>query len=337
MDNIDIQMDEIEADRNVGYVLPAFGCLIFPFSMLRRVYERYAASDIVGFRVFSFFFIILLIISLGLVLYGFRILRLANRAEKYIRRLKANEDGSVLYFDMAPIMNEHDSATLRSSDIGKIKRDYKKMIQRGYLRDVVAVEEDYGAILINKSTKQWSKDIYLNKDKADKKDVEIIGAGMACLFFLCVFILGHFLQDPDEDPIFVFIMEFPVFLLIILRYLQIFLVMKRRQRANRYGQVMEQSVTGIVPIHDIAVRTGFNESAVKKDIIWLNSHGILQGCDLVLDGEPTIILDDVVNGKAIFDACECPGCLHTTKVRAGHVAKCPYCSRLLEAPIILAK
>ena len=49
-----------------------------------------------------------------------------------------------------------------------------------------------------------------------------------------------------------------------------------------------------------------------------------------------IILNDVVSGEAIFEACECPGCLHTKKVRAGHVAKCPYCSRLLEAPIILA-
>ena len=56
MDNIDIQMDAIESDRNVGQVLPAFGCLIFPFSMLRRVYESYAASDMASFRVFSFFF-----------------------------------------------------------------------------------------------------------------------------------------------------------------------------------------------------------------------------------------------------------------------------------------
>ena len=32
---IDIQMDAIEWDRNVGHVLPAFGCLIFPFSMLQ--------------------------------------------------------------------------------------------------------------------------------------------------------------------------------------------------------------------------------------------------------------------------------------------------------------
>ena len=336
MDNLDIQMDAIEWDRNVGHVLPAFGCLIFPFSMLRRAYESYATSGMAGIRVFSFFFIILMILSLGFVRYGFRRLRLANHAEKYIRRLKANEDGSVLYFDMSPVINEHNSTKFWSKDIDKIKRDYLDIIQRGYLRNAVAVEEGYGAILINKSTKQWSKDIYLNRDKWDKKDEEAKKASIACLFFLLVFVLGVLLQEPDEYPRFMPLFIVPSFLLIILRYLQVFLGRERLRRANRYGQEMEKSGTGIISIHDLAERTGFHVFIVKKDIKWLYSHGILRGCDLVLDGEPTIILDDVVNGKAIFDACECPGCLHTTKVRAGHVAKCSYCSRLLEAPIILA-
>ena len=41
-------------------------------------------------------------------------------------------------------------------------------------------------------------------------------------------------------------------------------------------------------------------------------------------------------GKVSIEACECPGCLNTTQVRAGRVAKCRYCARLLEAPIILS-
>ena len=39
------------------------------------------------------------------------------------------------------------------------------MIRRGYLRDVAAVEGDYGVILINKPTKQWRKSIYLNNNE----------------------------------------------------------------------------------------------------------------------------------------------------------------------------
>lgn len=61
----------------------------------------------------------------------------------------------------------------------------------------------------------------------------------------------------------------------------------------------------------------------------------------LIDIQTDVIKKDLHSGLirtiiGSIEACECPGCLNTTQVRAGRVAKCRYCARLLEAPIILS-
>jgi hypothetical protein len=211
------------------------------------------------------------------------------------------------------------------------------MIQRGYLLDAAAVEGDFGVILINKSSKQWRKGIYLNKEEMDRNSADAGKVNIAGLYLLWVFFMALLtLAATNEDNKVVWFVVLLLILLVILRHLSVFLSRKHLRRAKRYGQVLEESITGKIPLRVLAEQTDFDVSVIKKDINWLCSHGILLGCHLEMDGEPLIILDDVVSGEAIFEACECPGCLNTTQVRAGRVAKCRYCARLLEAPIILS-
>ena len=333
-------MDAIKKDRNSGLILTVFGSvlfLIFFNSLISAFKYNNPSKSVENVIVWIGVFLPWLILSFSMARSGLRRQRLANHAEEYLLRMKKNEDGSVLYLDRLPVMDEHNSTTLWRNDRGKFERDFREMIRRGYLRDVAAVEGDYGVILINKPTKQWRKSIYLNNNEADSNNANAKTVSVAGLFLLWIFVMMLIiLAATGEDNNFMVLILVLLILLVILRCLSVFMGSKHLRHANRYGQVMEESITGRIPLHIFAERTGLDVSVIKKDIEWLFNHGILQGCHLETNGEPLIILDDVVSGEAVFDACDCPKCLNTTQVRAGRVAKCHYCGRLLEAPIILS-
>lgn len=336
---IDIQTDVIKKDMHSGLIWTIIGSILFFifFSSLISGYEDYDLSKLINYIIIIGVFLPWLLLSLGLVRSGLRRQRLAGLAEKYLPRMKMNDDGSILYYKTGPVMNEHNSTALWSNDRGRIERDLLEMIQRGYLPDAAAVEGDFGVILINKSSKQWRKGIYLNKEEMDRNSADAGKVSIAGLYLLWVFFMALLtLAATNEDNKVVWFVVILLILLVILRHLSVFLSRKHLRRAKRYGQVLEESITGRIPLSVLAEQTDFQVSVIKKDINWLCSHGILLGCHLEMDGEPLIILDDVVSGEAIFEVCECPGCLNTTQVRAGRVAKCRYCARLLEAPIILS-
>ena len=336
---IDIQTDVIKKDMHSGLIRTIIGSILFFifFSSLISGYEDYDLSKLINYIIITGVFLPWLLLSLGLVRSGLRRQRLAGLAEKYLPRMKMNDDGSILYYKTGPVMSEHNSTALWSNDRGRIERDLLEMIQRGYLPDAAAVEGDFGVILINKSSKQWRKGIYLNKEEMDRNSADAGKVNIAGLYLLWVFFMALLtLAATNEDNKVVWFVVILLILLVILRHLSVFLSRKHLRHAKRYGQVLEESITGKIPLRVLAEQTDFDVSVIKKDINWLCSHGILLGCHLEMDGEPLIILDDVVSGEAIFEVCECSGCLNTTQVRAGRVAKCRYCARLLEAPIILS-
>ena len=181
---IDIQTDVIKKDMHSGLIRTIIGSILFFifFSSLISGYEDYDLSKLINYIIIIGVFLPWLLLSLGLVRSGLRRQRLAGLAEKYLPRMKMNDDGSILYYKTGPVMSEHNSTVLWSNDRGRIERDLLEMIQRGYLLDAAAVEGDFGVILINKSSKQWRKGIYLNKEEMDRNSADAGKVSIAGLY-----------------------------------------------------------------------------------------------------------------------------------------------------------
>ncbi len=289
------------------------------------------ASNIAGSMMFMMIIALILAPFAALLVSGVRRLRNARRAVTYAELFEQDEDGYLLYSEVAEHLKIPES---------RVPEDIKELIRRKYICCVSYADGDPGCILLTgREDRRWHEAYYVSEEgvmaaRSQANALTVLGAmfGISIVITLPAMFVMTMESNDSGDAL------YAMMNLAMLAGFGWMLLLARRNRAclkrsGIYNQYMEESAQADVPLAQMAEKAGVSTGTTEKDIKWLFNKRVLHDCRPNLSGTPSILLADVNNGTAAFAALNCPGCGSTARIRVGRTGKCGYCGRFLTAPM----
>lgn len=289
------------------------------------------ASNIAGTLMFLMVIALILAPFAILTVSGVRRLRYARRAAVYAELFEQDDDGYLLYSEVAERLKIPES---------RVPEDIKELIRRKYICRVSYADGDPGCILLTgREDRRWHEAYYVSEEgvmaeRSSANALIVLAAmfGISILVYLPGMIVMCMRENDPGNNLFAM-----VTLAELVGFGWMFLLARRNhaclKRSGIYNQFMEESAQADVPLTQLAEKAGVSMGTTEKDIKWLFNKRVLHDCRPNLSETPSVLLADVNNGTAAFAALNCPGCGSTARIRVGRTGKCGYCGRFLTAPM----